>query len=136
MAKLSKRRQAIANKVEANFEDKIQLLGYEVDHRTLVACDYGAPTSRKRLFIIARCDGQPIVWPEPTHGSPAQIAKELKVNRVTRRKPWRTAADIIDWSIPCPSIFLSPEEAKEQGCKRPLAEKTLARIALPCSRAR
>ena len=88
---------------------KLEELGYRVEWRELVASDYGAPTTRKRLFIIARCDGKSIVWPEPTHGSPAQIAKELKIKRVTRRKPWRTAADIIDWSIPCPSIFLSPE---------------------------
>lgn len=82
-------------------------LGYQVETRTLVAADYGAPTSRKRLFLIARCDGRPIVWPEPTHGP-------------GRALPWRSAASIIDWSIPCPSIFER---------KRPLAEKTQARIA-------
>ena len=84
----------------------LQGLGYDVEWRELRACDYGAPTIRKRLFLIARCDGQPIVWPTPTHG------KGLK--------PYRTAADIIDWSIPCPSIFER---------KRPLSENTLRRIA-------
>lgn len=86
---------------------KLERLGYEVEHRELRACDYGAPTIRKRLFVIARCDGRPIMWPEPTHGP-------------GRARPYRTAADCIDWSIPCPSIF---ERA------RPLAEKTQARIA-------
>ena len=88
------------------FIRSIRRLGYSVDHRELRACDYGAPTIRKRLFIIARRDGLPIVWPEPTHG-PDLI-------------PYRTAAEIIDWSIPCPSIFER---------KRPLAENTMKRIA-------
>src|SRR5690606_37613888 len=83
--------------------------------RELRACDYGAPTIRKRLFLIARRDGQPIVWPEPTHGDPASEAVKAK-----RLKPWRTAAEIIDWSLPCPSIFKR---------KKPLAENTLRRIA-------
>lgn len=87
----------------SQFED----LGYTVEHRELVAADYGAPTIRKRFFLIARCDGRPIVWSEPTHGP-------------GRSKPWRTAAEIIDWSLPCPSIF---ERDK------PLAENTLRRIA-------
>jgi DNA (cytosine-5)-methyltransferase 1 len=81
-------------------------LGYVVEWRNLVAADYGAPTSRKRLFLVARRDGLPIVWPTPTHG-PGRI-------------PYRTAAEIIDWSIPCPSIF---------GRSRPLVDKTLQRIA-------
>lgn len=81
-------------------------LGYVVEWRELRACDYGAPTSRKRLFIIARCDGRPIVWPSPTHGRGLL--------------PYRTAAECIDWSIPIPSIF---------GRKKPLAEPTLHRIA-------
>ena len=88
------------------FVSQLRDLGYSVEWRQLRACDYGAPTIRKRLFLIARRDGQPIVWPEPTHGPGL--------------KPYRAAADIIDWSIPCPSIF---ERSK------PLAEKTLARIA-------
>lgn len=82
-------------------------LGYQVEWRELRACDYGAPTIRKRLFVVARCDGKPIVWPEATHGADTT-------------KPYRTAAECIDWSIPCPSIFKR---------KRPLAENTLKRIA-------
>lgn len=89
--------------------------GYQVDWRILRACDYGAPTIRKRLFLIARRDGLPIVWPKPTHADP-------KTPAVQRRKlqPWRTAAECIDWSLPCPSIF---------GRKKPLATATLNRIA-------
>lgn len=89
------------------FCSKLRRYGYVVEHRLLVAADYGAPTTRKRLFLIARRDGEPIAWPEPTHGK-------------GRARPWRTAAEIIDWSLPCPSIF---ERA------RPLAEATLRRIA-------
>jgi DNA (cytosine-5)-methyltransferase 1 len=103
---------------------KLQRLNYVVEWRELRACDYGAPTIRKRLFVIARCDGKPIVWPEPTHGkptSPGVLAGKLL--------PWRTAAEIIDWSLPCPSIFLTPEEAKPLRLKRPLKENTLKRIA-------
>ncbi len=98
-----------------SFVNALRRLGYQVDWRELRACDYGAPTIRKRLFLIARCDGHPIVWPEPTHGDPASEAVKAK-----RLKPWRTAAEIIDWSLPCPSIF---------DRKRPLAEATLRRIA-------
>jgi DNA (cytosine-5)-methyltransferase 1 len=88
------------------FVNALHRLGYAVEWRELRACDYGAPTSRKRLFLVARRDGQPIVWPEPTHGP--------------GRKPHRTAAECIDWSIPCPSIFER---------ERPLAEATLRRVA-------
>lgn len=84
----------------------LESLGYVVEWRVLNAADYGAPTSRKRLFVIARRDGLPIVWPTPTHGK--------------GRKPYRTAAECIDWSIPCPSIF---------DRKKPLADATLRRIA-------
>lgn len=90
-------------------------LGYDVDYRELRACDYGAPTIRKRFFMVMRRDGKPIIWPEATHGdpkSPAVLAGKLA--------PWRTAAECIDWSIPAPSIF---------GRKKPLAENTLKRIA-------
>ncbi|HBQ3790417.1 TPA: DNA cytosine methyltransferase [Klebsiella pneumoniae] len=90
-------------------------LGYVVDFRELRACDYGAPTIRKRFFMVMRRDGQPIVWPEATHGdpkSPAVLAGKLAA--------WRTVAECIDWSIPAPSIF---------GRKKPLAENTLRRIA-------
>ena len=98
--------------------------GYKVQWRELRACDHGAPTTRKRLFLIARRDGEPIVWPEPTHGAPDSA--EVKAGL---RKPWRTAAEIIDWSIACPSIFLTKDEGRALGVKRPLAEKTLRRIA-------
>ncbi|WP_314189791.1 DNA cytosine methyltransferase [Yersinia massiliensis] len=90
-------------------------LGYVVEHRELRASDYGAPTIRKRFFMVMRCDGQPVVWPEPTHGDP----KSLDVQS-GHREPWRTAAECIDWSIPCPSIFER---------KKALAENTLKRIA-------
>jgi len=86
---------------------KLKAAGYDVEMRELRAHDYGAPTIRKRLFIIARCDGQPIVWPEPTHGP-------------GRPQPHRTAAECIQWELPTRSIF---------GRKKPLAEKTMARIA-------
>jgi len=162
--------------------------GYEVEWRELRACDYGAPTIRKRLFLIARCDGNPIVWPEVTHGD-VQIQSRAAARRAGVRsgrsdrarhgaarqlrsegrsiaagegdfaelrhhdeaiacasarrarapdklhlavrglKPFRTAAECIDWSIPCPSIFLTKEEARAIGVKRPLAAKTLERIA-------
>lgn len=94
---------------------KLRKLGYKVDWRELRACDYGAPTSRKRLFLIARRDGLPIVWPEPTHGKPGTPEVENG-----QRLPWRTAAECIDWSIPCPSIF---------DRKRPLKDATHRRIA-------
>lgn len=108
---------------------QLRELGYAVEWRNLKACDYGAPTTRKRLFVVARCDGEPIVWPEQTHASPAAIRKRLKSHQACNWQEWRTAAEIIDWSISCPSIFLSPAEAKARGCRRPLAEKTLKRIA-------
>ena len=103
---------------------ELRKLGYAVEHRELRACDYGAPTIRKRLFLVARCDGRPIVWPTPTHGDPKSAAVVAGL-----LKPWRTAAGIIDWSLPCPSIFLTREEARAIGVKRPLAEATMARIA-------
>lgn len=103
---------------------KLKQCGYRVEYRVLRACDYGAPTIRKRLFLIARNDGQPIVWPTPTHAKPnadGTVPGGLK--------PWRTAAEIIDWSLPTPSIFLGRDEARKLGCKRPLADATMARIA-------
>ncbi|ENJ4832232.1 DNA cytosine methyltransferase [Klebsiella aerogenes] len=104
--------------ISLDSEDAARLvkgLGYIVEYRELRACDYGAPTIRKRFFMVMRRDGKPIVWPEATHGdpkSPAVLAGKLA--------PWRTAAECIDWSIPAPSIF---------GRKKPLAENTLRRIA-------
>lgn len=98
-------------------------LGYDIEWKELTASDHGIPTIRKRLFIIARCDGEPIVWPEITHAKPDVVERkpELRV--------WRTAAECIDWSIPCPSIFLSKEHGKDLNVKRPLAENTMRRIA-------
>jgi DNA (cytosine-5)-methyltransferase 1 len=106
---------------------KFRRYGYEVQDKEMRACDYGSPTIRKRLFIIARCDGQPITWPEPTHGDPKSEA--VKSGKLL---PWRTAAECIDWSIPCPSIFDTSKEIKSKygvRANRPLAEKTLKRIA-------
>lgn len=91
----------------------LENLGYVVDCRELRACDFGVPTTRKRFFLIARCDGKPIVWPAPTHADP-------KKADAVGLKPWRTAAECIDWDLPCPSIFER---------KRPLAEATQRRIA-------
>lgn len=97
------------------FVGHLRALGYDVEWRELTASDYGAPTSRKRFFLLARCDGKPIVWPEPSHGDPKSW--EVQSGKL---KPWRTAAEIIDWSLPCPSIFER---------KKPLAENTMKRIA-------
>jgi DNA (cytosine-5)-methyltransferase 1 len=94
---------------------QLKSLGYEVEYRELRACDYGAPTIRKRFFLVARCDGKPIVFPEPTHG-PAD-SPEVKSGKL---KPYRTAAECIDFSVDCPSIF---------NRKKPLVENTLRRIA-------
>ncbi|MBD8168686.1 DNA cytosine methyltransferase [Erwinia persicina] len=90
-------------------------LGYAVEYREMRACDYGAPTIRKRFFMVMRCDGRPVAWPEQSHGDP----KSLPVQS-GQLKPWRTAAECIDWSLPCPSIF---------GRKKPLAHNTMKRIA-------
>lgn len=109
------------------FVSQLQDLGYQVEFRELVAADYGAPTMRKRFFMIARCDGKPIVWPEPTHG-PAD-SEEVKNGL---RKPYVGAYTQIDFSRPCPSIFETSEEIKEKyGIRavRPLALKTMERIA-------
>lgn len=106
---------------------KLRHLGYKVEWRELRACDYGAPTIRKRFFLVARCDGQPIVWPEPTHGAPDSDA--VKSGHL---KPWRTAAECIDWSITCPSIFDTADDIKTKHglkAKRPLAHATMQRIA-------
>lgn len=109
------------------FIGQLQDLGYEVQTRELVAADYGAPTMRKRFFLIARCDGRPITWPEPTH-APAD-SETVKAGRL---KPYIGAYTQIDFSMPCPSIFDTSEEIKEKyGIRavRPLAEKTMRRIA-------
>lgn len=103
---------------------ELERLGYRVEWRMLRGCEYGAPTVRRRLFLIARCDGLPIVWPTPTYGAPDDPAVAEG-----RLRPWRTAAEILDWSLPCPSIFLTREEGRAVGANRPLSPKTLARIA-------
>lgn len=92
------------------FVQLLEGMGYQVEWRIIKACDFGAPTSRERLFMIARCDGQPIVWPEPTHAK----------NPAKGQQKWRTAADCIDWSVPSKSIF---------GRKKDLAAATLRRVA-------
>lgn len=109
------------------FVQQLTDLGYDVQFRELVAADYGAPTMRKRFFMIARCDGMPIVWPEPTHG-PADSA-EVKAGLL---KPYVGAYTQLDFSLPCPSIFDTSEEIKKKyGIRavRPLAKKTMDRIA-------
>ncbi len=98
-----------------SFVNALKHQGYTVDYRELRACDFGSPTIRKRFFLIARRDGLPIQWPNPTHGNPE--SNDVKKGKL---KPWRTAAECIDWSIECPSIFTR---------KRPLAKATLERIA-------
>lgn len=98
--------KARAGELFERWRVRLELLGYRVEWRVLDASEFGAPTKRKRLFVVARCDGQPIAWPTPTHGP--------------GRLPLHTAAECIDWSIPCPSIFER---------KKPLAPKTLARVA-------
>ncbi|MDP2074604.1 DNA cytosine methyltransferase [Hydrogenophaga sp.] len=99
----------------ARWKRSLEGLGYVVEHRELRACDYGAPTIRKRLFLVARRDGQPVVWPEATHAAPDSLPVRQK-----KLKPWRTAAECIDWSVPAPSIFERT---------RPLADATCRRIA-------
>lgn len=109
------------------FVQQLEDLGYEVQFRELVAADYGAPTVRKRFFLIARCDGRPIAWPEPTHGPVDSEAVKAGL-----LKPYVGAYTQIDFSRPCPSIFDTSEEIKEKyGIRavRPLAPKTMDRIA-------
>ncbi|WP_288398448.1 DNA cytosine methyltransferase [uncultured Acinetobacter sp.] len=98
-----------------SFVKALRYQGYQVEWRVLVACDFGAPTTRKRFFLVARRDGLPIVWPKPTHGKP-ESTDVIK----GKLKPYRTAAECIDWSLPCPSIFTR---------SKPLADATLRRIA-------
>lgn len=108
------------------WKQQLSALGYTIEHRELVSADYGAPTSRKRFALIARCDGKPIRWPECTH-APAD-SPEVQCGKL---KPWRSAAEIIDWTIPGYSIFESKEEIKRKygaAAKRPLAENTMRRV--------
>lgn len=127
---LGRRHHPIKAKQGKTFEKFVQQLmdlGYEVQFRELIAADYGAPTMRKRFFMVARCDGKPIVWPEPTH-APAD-SDEVKAGLL---KPYVGAYTQLDFSLPCPSIFDTSEEIKEKyGIRavRPLAPKTMERIA-------
>lgn len=127
---LNRRHHPIKNKQGKTFErfvKQLEELGYEVQFKELVAADYGAPTMRKRFFMIARCDGKSIVWPEPTH-APAD-SEEVKAGLL---KPYVGAYTQLDFSLPCPSIFDTSEEIKEKyGIRavRPLAPKTMERIA-------
>lgn len=119
--------KAKQGKTFEKFVQQLNDLGYTVDFKELIAADYGAPTMRKRFFMIARCDGKPIVWPEPTHG-PAD-SEEVKKGLL---KPYVGAYTQMDFSLPCPSIFDTSEEIKEKyGIRavRPLAQKTMDRIA-------
>ena len=107
------------------FIAQLRDLGYEVEWRELVAADFGAPTTRKRFFLVARCDGRPIVWPTPTHAP--RDSEEVKSGRLL---PWVSAAEIIHWSLPCPSIFDTKAQIKEKygiTAVRPLADKTVRR---------
>jgi DNA (cytosine-5)-methyltransferase 1 len=106
---------------------QLEALGYKVETRKLCAADYGAPTIRTRFHLIARCDGKPIVFPERTHAPRDSI--EVKSGKL---KPWRSAAEVIDFSLPCPSIFASKKEIKDRygvNAMRPIKENTLRRIA-------
>lgn len=127
---LNRGHHPIKSKQGKTFEKFVQQLtdlGYEVQFKELVAADYGAPTMRKRFFMIARCDGKPIVWPDPTH-APAD-SEAVKAGLL---KPYVGAYTQLDFSLPCPSIFDTSEEIKEKyGIRavRPLAPKTMERIA-------
>ena len=114
-----------AGQTFAKWKNQLLNLGYAVEHRELVAADYGAPTSRKRFVLVARCDGRPIVWPAPTHGDP-----ESEAVKTGQLPPWRTAWEVIE-DMPVYSIFDSKAEIlKKHGVRavRPLAEKTLRRV--------
>ena len=127
---LNRRKHPIKSKQGKTFEKFVQQLtelGYEVQFRELIAADYGAPTMRKRFFLIARCDGNPIVWPKPTH-RPA----DSEAVRNGSLKPYVGAYTQINFNRPCPSIFDTSEQIKKKyGIRavRPLAPKTMARIA-------
>lgn len=115
-----------AGKTFRKWKQQLQDLGYVIEHRELVAADCGAPTTRKRFVMVARCDGKPIVWPERTHAP--RDSEEVKSGKC---KPWRGAHEIIDWTLPSYSIFDTKKEIKEQygvNAVRPLADNTLRRV--------
>ena len=108
------------------WKSQLQDLGYHVEHREIVAADLGAPTTRKRFVLVARCDGRPIVWPERTHGPRDSV--EVRAGKLL---PWKSAAEIIDWSQPCYSVFATKQELKEKygvNAVRPLAPNTMRRV--------
>lgn len=108
------------------WKQQLEDLGYVIEHRELVAADYGAPTTRKRFVLVGRCDGKPIVWPERTHAP--RDSEEVKSGKL---KPWRSAAEIIDWTLPGYSIFASRQEIWDKygvRAQRPLKPNTLRRI--------
>jgi DNA (cytosine-5)-methyltransferase 1 len=116
----------VKTRVGETFRDwrrQLEGLGYVVDHRMFVAADYGAATTRRRLFLVARCDGLPIRWPQPTH------ARDRSGLFDGRLRPWLTGRDVLDFHEPVHSIFLTQEQGRLVGVKRPLVEKTMRRIA-------
>jgi DNA (cytosine-5)-methyltransferase 1 len=116
-----------AGKTYQRWLSQLEALGYKVETNKLCAADYGAPTIRTRFHLIARCDGKPIVWPKRTHAPRDHVDVERG-----KLEPWKSASEIIDFSLPCPSIFASKSEIKEQygiNAMRPLKENTLRRIA-------
>ena len=118
--------KAKAGQTFLRWKQQLSDLGYTIEHRELVAADYGAPTTRKRFVLVARCDGKPIVWPEQTH-APIE-SKRVKAGKLL---PWRSAAEIIDWTVPGYSIFATRQEIWERyGVKavRPLADNTMRRV--------
>ena len=127
---LSRSHRPIKKKQGVTFQQfirQLEGLGYRVEFRELVAADYGAPTMRKRFFLIARCDGREIIWPDATHGPRDSLPVKYGM-----LKPYVPAADCIDFSLPCPSIFATKEEIRQQygiNAVRPLAENTMRRIA-------
>ena len=113
-------------KADPRRQKLIDGLGYQVEYRELVAADYGAPTTRKRFMLCGRCDGKPIVWPERTHAP-----RNSEAVKAGMCKPWRSAAEIIDWSLPSYSIFDTKEQIKAQhgvNAVRPLADNTMKRV--------
>lgn len=118
--------KAKAGQTFLRWKQQLSALGYKIEHRELVAADYGAPTTRKRFVLVARCDGKPIVWPARTHAP--RNSEEVKSGKL---KPWRSAAEIIDWSLPSYSIFDTKEQIKEKygvNAIRPLADNTMKRV--------
>lgn len=116
----------LSGKTFLRWKSQLEALGYDVEHRELIAADYGAPTTRKRFVLVARCDGRPIVWPERTHAQ--KDSEEVKSGKLL---PWRSAAEVIDWSVPSYSVFDSKAEIKEKygvTAVRPLAKNTMRRI--------